>query len=118
MSARDKEQYFSESVTRTLHGLAGRLRVARRRRRWTQQKMATLMGVGLNTYRRMEQGCPEVAMGTWLRVFEVLGMLREFDEILLYDHDQIGAAMQRHHQDVKRDHRMGKLSIEELAERI
>jgi DNA-binding XRE family transcriptional regulator len=102
----------------TLRRLADRLRVARRRRRWTQQKMATLMGVGLNTYRRMEQGSPEVAMGTWLRVFEVLGMLHEFDGILLYDHDQIGAAMQRHYRDEKRDRRLGKLSIEEVAERI
>ena len=80
--------------------------------------MATLMGVGLNTYRRLEQGRPEVAVGIWLRIFEVLGMLREIDELLLYDHDRIGAAMQRHHQDEKRDRRKGIPSLEELAERL
>ena len=45
-------------------------------------------------------------------------MLREIDKILLYDHDRIDAAMQRHYQDEKRDRRKGVPSLEKLADML
>ncbi len=79
----------------TLRLLAGRLHRARKRRGWTQAKMANLLFVGLNTYRRMEKGDPSVSMGAWMQAFDVLGMLSEIDGLLRYDNDLIGASMEK-----------------------
>lgn len=48
--------------------------VARRRRRLTAGMMAERIGVGRETYRRVEGGDPTVAMGTYLMALFVLGL--------------------------------------------
>lgn len=103
-----------DQATETLTRLAARLRQARRRRGWSQEKMAHLISAGLNTYRRMEQGSPSVAVGFWLQAFLVLGTLQELNGLLLYDNDRLGAALSQR----KQDRRMGKITIEDLAETL
>ena len=105
---------LSEQSTETLDRLASRLRQARRRRGWSQEKIAGLLSVGLNTYRRMEQGSPSVAVGVWIQAFFVLGTIRELDGLLLYDNDRLGVALSQQ----KRDRRMGKLTIDDLADSL
>ena len=48
--------------------------IARRRRQLTAVMMAERIGVGRQTYRRVEQGDPTVAMGTYLMALFVLGL--------------------------------------------
>jgi DNA-binding XRE family transcriptional regulator len=48
--------------------------VARRRRKLTAAMMAERIGVGRQTYRRLEQGDPTVAMGTYVMALFVLGL--------------------------------------------
>ena len=50
------------------------INVARRRRRLTAAMMAERIGVGRQTYRRVERGDPTVAMGTYLMALFVLGL--------------------------------------------
>jgi len=48
--------------------------IARRRRKLTAAMMAERIGVGRQTYQRVEQGDPNVAMGTYLMALFVLGL--------------------------------------------
>lgn len=48
--------------------------IARRRRKLTAAMMAERIGVGRQTYRRVEQGDPTVAMGTYIMALFVLGL--------------------------------------------
>ncbi|MHB1642193.1 MAG: helix-turn-helix domain-containing protein [Acidithiobacillus sp.] len=107
-------KHLPDQATESLQRLSERLVQARRRRGWSQQKMAGLLLVGLNTYRRMEQGSPAIAIGFWLQAFFVLGTLKELDGLLLYDNDRLGAALSQR----KRDARMGKPTIHDLADML
>jgi DNA-binding XRE family transcriptional regulator len=107
-------QALPDQAMDTLLRLSRRLNQARRRRGWSQQKMATLLSVGLNTYRRMEQGNTAIAIGFWMQAFFVLGTLKELDGLLLYDNDRLGAAMSQR----KSDQRMGKTTIDDLADSL
>ena len=103
------------SAEQPLIRLAGRLETARKRRRWTQQKMADLLGIGLNTYRRMESGSPGVSIGSWLHAFYLLGTLEEVDGLLLWDNDRLGAALARQKKAATR----GKAeSLDDIADRL
>ena len=107
-------KHLPDQATESLRRLAERLVQARRRRGWSQQKMAKLLLVGLNTYRRMEKGSPTIAVGFWLQAFFVLGTLKELDGLLLYDNDRLGAALSQR----KRDARMGKPTINDIADML
>lgn len=61
-------------VRRSLAAMGRGLSVARRRRLLTADMMAERIGVGRQTYRRVEQGDPTVAMGTYVMAFYVLGL--------------------------------------------
>ena len=50
------------------------INIARRRRTLTAAMMAERIGVGRQTYRRVERGDPTVAMGTYLMALFVLGL--------------------------------------------
>ncbi len=50
------------------------INVARRRRKLTAAMMAERIGVGRQTYSRVEAGDPTVAMGTYLMAMFVLGL--------------------------------------------
>jgi len=113
--------YFGDSLDipssaeQSLIRLAGRLENARKRRRWTQQKMADLLGIGLNTYRRMESGSPGVSIGSWLHALYLMGTLEEVDGLLLWDNDRLGAALARQKKAATR----GKAeSLDDIADRL
>ena len=55
--------------------LLGRgINIARRRRKLTATMMAERLGVGRQTYQRVERGDPTVAVGTYLMALFVLGL--------------------------------------------
>ena len=61
-------------VRRSMTELGRGINVARRRRRLTAAMMSERIGVGRQTYRRVERGDPTVAMGTYLMALFVLGL--------------------------------------------
>ena len=61
-------------LRRSMVQLGRGINIARRRRTLTAAMMAERIGVGRQTYRRVEQGDPTVAMGTYLMAMFVLGL--------------------------------------------
>lgn len=61
-------------VRRSLVQLGRGINIARRRRKLTAEMVAERIGVGRQTYRRVEHGDPTVAMGTYLMALFVLGL--------------------------------------------
>ena len=61
-------------VRRSLAAVGRGISVARRRRLLTADMMAERIGVGRQTYRRVERGDPTVAMGTYVMALYVLGL--------------------------------------------
>ena len=63
-------------VRRSLVSAGRGINIARRRRKLTAAMMAERIGVTRQTFRRVEQGDPTVAMGTYLMALFVLGLER------------------------------------------
>ncbi len=61
-------------VRRSLVEVGRGINIARRRRKLTAAMMAERIGVTRQTFRRVEQGDPQVAMGTYLMALFVLGL--------------------------------------------
>ena len=75
-----------------LEALGERLRLARRRRKWTAERVAAEAGITRVTLRRVEAGEPGVLMGTYLRVLATLGLAQ--DLILVARDDKLGRRLQ------------------------
>jgi transcriptional regulator with XRE-family HTH domain len=77
-----------------LEELGKRLRLARKRRGYSREKMAALSYVGRNTLVRMENGDPGVSVGAWAQAFHVLGMDRGWLLLLVPEEDTTGLMME------------------------
>jgi transcriptional regulator with XRE-family HTH domain len=53
------------------------IRIARMRRRMTQEDLATRVGTTFHTIRRIEQGAPGTAIGFYLTTLWVLGLFED-----------------------------------------
>ena len=73
---------LSEDTDDHLRSLGGRLRDSRLERNESQQLFSTRLGVSVPTLRKMENGDPSVAIGTWARALWLLDRLEELDTIL------------------------------------
>lgn len=80
------------AVTKQLQELGLRLRMARERRRLSQELFAERMGVSRETLRRLEKGDASIAMGTFMRALRVLGLDKDVD--LLAADDELGRKLQ------------------------
>ena len=80
------------SVLRQLVALGERMRLARLRRRITTELFSERMGVSRETLRRLENGDPTIAMGTYMRALRVLGLDGDIDE--LARDDELGRKLQ------------------------
>lgn len=69
------------SLLRQLKDLGERLRLARLRRKLTTELFAERMGVSRETLRRLENGDPSIAMGTYVRALRVLGLDGDIDAV-------------------------------------
>jgi len=69
------------SVLRQLVAFGERLRLARLRRHMTTELFAERIGVSRETLRRLENGDPTIAMGTYLRALRVLGLDGDVDAL-------------------------------------
>ncbi|MDR7927614.1 helix-turn-helix transcriptional regulator [Acidithiobacillus thiooxidans] len=105
----------SRRAESSLRSLAERLKRARKRRGWSQIEMARLLQVSIVTYRKMEKADPGTAIGTWVAVLSLLGMLGDLDNLLLYDRDYQGAALE---QSLRTRRRSRSVSPDDLADSL
>ena len=80
------------SVLKQLAALGERLRLARLRRKITAELFSERMGVSRETLRRMENGDPTIAVGTYMRALRVLGLDGDIDT--LARDDELGRKLQ------------------------
>lgn len=66
-----------------LQELGQRLRVVRKKRGYSRDRLASLTFLGRNTIARMEMGDPGVSLGAWAQVVHVLGIDRNW--LLLFE---------------------------------
>ncbi|MCW5557953.1 MAG: helix-turn-helix domain-containing protein [Verrucomicrobiae bacterium] len=78
------------AVRRSLTKLGQDLARARRKRRLTAAMMAERIGVGLNTYSRIERGDASVAMGAYAMALFVLGLGNPLGDLADARRDDIG----------------------------
>lgn len=70
---------------RQLESLGLRLRLARERRKLGTELFSERVGISRETLRRLEQGDPTIAMGTFLRALRVLGLDKDIDALAADD---------------------------------
>lgn len=68
------------------------MRLARLRRKMTAELFSERMGVSRETLRRLENGDPTIAMGTYMRALRVLGLDGDIDG--LARDDELGRKLQ------------------------
>lgn len=73
---------LSDNIDTHLQSLGGRLRDSRLERNESQQRFSARLSVSVPTLRKMENGDPSVAIGTWARALWLLDRLEELDKIL------------------------------------
>lgn len=89
------------AVTQALQTLGENLAIARVRRRESQRLWAKRLGVSIPTLIRMEQGHPEVGMGTYATALWMMGRVQALPELADPKHDR-GALESDVRQAVKR----------------
>ncbi|MBI2727663.1 MAG: helix-turn-helix transcriptional regulator [Polaromonas sp.] len=83
---------LSPSLTRLARSLGQRLQLARCRRELSTTVFAERVGISRNTLKRLEEGDPNVSLGTYLRAMRVLGLETDLDSIA--SDDQLGRKLQ------------------------
>jgi transcriptional regulator with XRE-family HTH domain len=92
-----KSQISSLAAVNGLKKLGADIRVARKRRRMTQQRLADGAGVTLPTIRRLELGDPGVSLATLAMVLVVLGESRRLADLLDTGSDDLGLMLENQH---------------------
>lgn len=70
------------TVNHRLALFARRLRDARKQRRWTQERLAQVAGIGVSTVRAIEHGEPATAIGNYLAMLWALDLDAQLDNLL------------------------------------
>ena len=83
---------FDESEEQ-LQKLASFLRIARKRRGWTQQSVANRLQISLDTVKRAERGEPGIKTATLLMFLALYQRLDSFAEVIDPDQDRIGISL-------------------------
>jgi len=79
-------------VTRTMHQLGERIRLARLRRKLSQQLLAERAGMSRATLQRIEAGDPGVSFGALANVLHSLGLHADLDQVAA--DDELGRSLQ------------------------
>ena len=77
---------------RFLEQLGENIKLARKRRGYTQSLISERTGISRLTIRRIEKGEPSVSIGHYLAVVAVLGLAGDFAEVAL--DDELGRKLQ------------------------
>jgi len=77
-------------VSRALRKLGADIRTARLKRGFTVETMAERIGIHRDTYHKLEQGNPGVAIGTYASAFFVLGFGTPLADMIDQGRDETG----------------------------
>jgi transcriptional regulator with XRE-family HTH domain len=91
------------SHARQLTALGDRLRLARKRRKFSAVLVAERAGISRDTFSRVEKGDPSVSLGTYLKVLRILGLDSDID--LIAQDDKLGRKLQDLQLEVSTDER-------------
>jgi DNA-binding XRE family transcriptional regulator len=80
------------SVLKQMRSFGERLQMARLRRELTTVQFSERVGVSRETIRRLEQGDPTIAIGTYMRALRVLGLDQDINT--LASDDVLGKKLQ------------------------
>ncbi|WP_369925608.1 helix-turn-helix domain-containing protein [Xanthomonas sp. NCPPB 2632] len=78
---RDEQLFALPQVVRVGSHLAGLVKTARLARGWSQVELAERARISAPTMTRLEKGVVSASLGTWLSVFDALGLLRLFERL-------------------------------------
>jgi len=84
------KQSLPPQVEKSISQLGERIRIARKKRSLTMQEMADRMFVTRNTLARLEKGDPGVSLAVFASALWVLGLDREFKDLILPEKDKVG----------------------------
>lgn len=85
MAKRTERKFATDAALRTTAALGRSVRNARVARGWSRKELAERANTSMPTLQRLEAGGVEVAMGTWLSVLDVLGMLSQLQVDQIHD---------------------------------
>lgn len=78
-----------------LVALGERIRIARKRRRWSQRSFADRMGVTKQTVERLERGDPGIRLGTLTAALRVLAWpIEDLDRLVSPVQDAVGLSLE------------------------
>ena len=89
-----KKALKAAEVTVRIRELAGRMRVARKRRGWTVAETAAKAGINRNTLTALELGGSGVSIGAYVGVLWVLGLERTLEAVADPDRDTHGKTLE------------------------
>lgn len=69
------------SLSKLARAFGQRIELARLRRDLSTPVFAERVGISRNTLKKLEEGDPSVALGTYLRALRVLGLESDFDTV-------------------------------------
>jgi len=72
---------LTPNLTKLSRSLGQRLQLARCRRDLSTTVFAERVGISRNTLKRLEEGDPNVSLGTYLRALRVLGLEADIDVV-------------------------------------
>lgn len=76
-----------ETISNVLEQLGERLKAARLARNESQELFAKRLGLSRQSYSRMEQGSGQTQLINWLRASSVLGLLGDWQDLLVEKED-------------------------------
>jgi transcriptional regulator with XRE-family HTH domain len=84
-SAGRRQVVLFEQQQTVLTKLGENIRLARKRRHYTQQLICDRIGLSRTTIRRIEQGDPGVSIGHYMAVLSVLDLMEDLGKVALAD---------------------------------
>jgi transcriptional regulator with XRE-family HTH domain len=93
MSPSSPQDILPARLRRSLEALGANIGIARKRRGLTAAMMAERIGVGRDTYSRIERGNPGVSLSSYAMALFVLGVEPRFAELIDPRTDNVGARL-------------------------
>lgn len=87
-----KEQILLPKNMRILKTLGENIRLARLRRKLSTEQVSERAGIARKTLWKIENGAPEVAIGSYLQVLFILGLEKDLDQVA--GNDPLGRKLQ------------------------
>ena len=86
---------MSDAALGSLASLGLRLKEARLRRNWTQERTAQKAGLSESSVKKVEAGSPRITIGAYLSILDIFGLPRAFDGVIAAGEDNVGEALGR-----------------------